>query len=410
MIRKLRLKFIAVIMALVVVMLGVIFGMVVHFTRLSLERESITMMQNIASMPLRQERPNREARELPKDRPENVRLPYFTVLLDENGEPSAFGGGYYDLSDEEFLREILDAALARGQHIGVLEEYGLRFCVSRVQEYDCVVFADMSSERNTLDNLQRTCAAIGVLSFTAFLAIAVFLSRWMTRPVEEAWRQQRQFVADASHELKTPLTVIMANAELMQGTDSDAEKHRFAGSILTVSRQMRTLVEQLLELARMDSALEAPDMEPVELSRLVADAVLPFEPVIFERGLTLETDIAGDLTVCGDAQQLHQVVDILLDNAQKYARDGGTVRVELKKTGHTRAQLCVSDSGEAISEEDLHNIFKRFYRADEARSASGSFGLGLSIAQGIVERHSGRIWAESKNGVNCFYVELPCSG
>ena len=410
MIRKLRLKFIAVIMALVVVMLGVIFGMVVHFTRLNLERESITMMQNIASMPLRQERPNRETRELPEDRPENVRLPYFTVLLDENGEPSAFGGGYYDLSDEDFLREILGAALARGQHIGVLEEYGLRFCVSRVQEYDCVVFADMSSERNTLDNLQRACAAIGVLSFTAFLAIAVFLSRWMTRPVEEAWRQQRQFVADASHELKTPLTVIMANAELMQGTDSDAEKHRFAGSILTVSRQMRTLVEQLLELARMDSALEAPDMELIEFSRLVTDAVLPFEPVIFERGLTLETDIAGDLTVCGDAQQLHQVVDILLDNAQKYARDGGTVRVELKKTGHTRVQLCVSDSGEAISEEDLHNIFKRFYRADPARSASGSFGLGLSIAQSIVERHSGRIWAESKNGVNCFYVELPCSG
>jgi len=410
MIRRLRLKFIAVIMALVVVMLGVIFGMVVHFTRLSLERESITMMQNIASMPLRQERPNRETRELPEDRPENVRLPYFTVLLDENGEPSAFGGGYYDLSDEEFLREILDAALACRQHIGVLEEYDLRFCVSRVQEYDCVVFADMSSERNTLDNLQRTCVAIGVLSFTAFLAIAVFLSRWMTRPVEEAWRQQRQFVADASHELKTPLTVIMANAELMHGTDNDVEKHRFAGNILTVSRQMRTLVEQLLELARMDSALEAPDMELIEFSRLVSDAVLPFEPVIFERGLTLETDIAGDITVCGDAQQLHQMVDILLDNAQKYARDGGMVRVELKKNGHTRVQLCVSDSGEAISEEDLHNIFKRFYRADEARSASGSFGLGLSIAQSIVERHSGRIWAESRDGVNRFLVELPCNG
>ena len=151
-------------------------------------------------------------------------------------------------------------------------------------------------------------------------------------------------------------------------------------------------------------------MEPVELSRLVADAVLPFEPVIFERGLTLETDIAGDITVSGDAQQLHQVVDILLDNAQKYARDGGTVRVELKKNGHTRVQLCVSDSGEAISEEDLHNIFKRFYRADEARSASGSFGLGLSIAQSIVERHSGRIWAESRDGVNRFLVELPCNG
>lgn len=410
MIRKLRLKFIAVIMALVLVLLGVIFGLIVHFTRLDLERESVTMMQNIASMPLRQVPPDRWPEGLPEDRPENVRLPYFTVVLDEYGEPSAFGGGYYDLSDEAFLREILDAALASGQHIGILEEYGLRFCVSRVREYDCAVFADMSSERNTLNNLQRTCAAIGALSFAAFFAIAVFLSRWMTGPVEQAWRQQRQFVADASHELKTPLTVIMANAELMQGGGDEGEKRRFAGNILTVSRQMRTLVEQLLELARMDSALETPAMEPVGFSRLVEDAVLPFEPVIFERGLTLETEITGGITVRGDGQQLHQVVDILLDNAQKYACDGGTVHVELKKAGHARVQLCVSDPGPAISEKDLHNIFKRFYRADQARSASGSFGLGLSIAQSIVQGHSGKIWAESKNGVNCFYVELPCSG
>ena len=410
MIRKLRLKFIAVIMALVLVMLGIIFGMVLHFTRLSLERESVSMMQNIASMPLRQERPDRRSENPPEGRPENVRLPYFTVVLDEDGEPSAFGGGYYDLSDEEFLRDILDAALADGQHIGVLKQYGLRFCVSRAQGRDCVVFADMSSEQSTLENLRRTCAAIGVLSFTAFLAIAVFLSRWMTKPVEAAWRQQRQFVADASHELKTPLTVIMANAELMQGTDSETEKRRFAGNILTASRRMRTLVEQLLELARMDSALEPPAMEPVELSALVSDAVLPFEPVIFERGLTLETDIAEGITVCGDAAQLHQVVGILLDNAQKYASEGGSVRVELEKIGHTRIRLCVSDTGEAISEEDLRNIFKRFYRVDEARSASGSFGLGLSIAQSIVERHSGRIWAESRNSINRFIVELPFIG
>ncbi len=409
MIRRLRLKFIAVVMALVLVMLGVIFGMIFHFTRLNLERESVLMMQSIASMPLRQERPNDRRGEEHEEQSENVRLPYFTVVLDENGEPSAFGGGYYDLSDEDFLREILDAALENGAPVGTLDEYGLRYCTAPGPERSCVVFADTSSERSTLENLRKTCAAIGVVSFTAFLAIAAFLSRWMTRPVEAAWRQQRQFVADASHELKTPLTVIMANAELMQGADSETEKRRFSDNILIVSRQMRSLVEQLLELARMDSAIEAPELEPVEFGRLIADAVLPFEPVIFERGLTLETDIAGDITVCGDAQQLHQVADILLDNAQKYAKDGGTVRVELKKTGHARVRLCVSDSGEAISEDDLRNIFKRFYRADEARSASGSFGLGLSIAQSIVERHGGKIWAESREGVNRFFVELPCA-
>lgn len=407
MIRKLRLEFVAVIMVLVLVMLGIIFGLVLHFTQLDLERESVSMMQSIASVPLRrQERPS----ERPDTQTERIRLPYFTVVLDESGEPEAFGGGYYDLSDETFLREILDAALSGDEHIGVLEEYALRYCLAPGHERSCVVFADMSSEQSTLENLRRTCAAIGVLSLAAFLVIAVFLSRWMTGPVEKAWQQQRQFVADASHELKTPLTVIMANAELLQSPkSSEAEKNRFSASILTVSRQMRSLVEQLLELARMDSTLELPEPEPVDLSQMLADAVLPFEPVLFEHGLALEAEITEGITVCGDAQQLHQVIDILLDNACKYAAENGTVRVELKRTGRAKAQLCVSDQGEALSEEDLGNIFKRFYRADPSRNGNGSFGLGLAIAQSIVEHHMGRIRAESSGGFNRFFVELPCS-
>lgn len=406
MIRRLRLKFVAVIMVLVLAMLGAIFALVLHFTQRNLEQESVSMMQNLASMPLRaQERPNRH----PDAQGKNIRLPYFTVVLDENGEPEAFGGGYYDLSDEDFLREILDAALSGGEHIGILEEYDLRYCLSPGREQSYVVFADMSSERSTLENLRRTCTAIGVLSFAGFLAIAVFLSRWMTRPVEAAWQQQRQFVADASHELKTPLTVIMANAELLQHPgSSEAEKARFSAAVLTEARQMRSLVEQLLELARMDSALEPPAPESVDLSRLVADALLPFEPVFFERGLSAQSSIEEDIFVCGDAQQLRQVVDILLDNAQKYASADGLIQIELKKISRARAQLCVSDQGTPLSDEALANLFKRFYRADKARSGSSGFGLGLAIAQGIVERHAGHIRAESSGGMNRFFVELPC--
>lgn len=408
MIRKLRLKFIAVVMTLVLLMLGAIFTLVLIFMQAGLEHDSISMLQSIAAIPPRQQE---RLGELPGARGENIRLPYFTVALDRHGEPVAFGGGYYDLSDEGFLLELLDAALSTGEQLGVLEDYGLRYCVSPAPEERYVVFADMSSELNTIDNLRRTCLAIGVLSLAAFLVIAVFLSRWIVKPVEEAWRQQRQFVADASHELKTPLTIIMANAELLQsGAGGEVERSRFSAAILTVSRRMRALVEQLLELARMDSAIEPPALEPLALSELTAEAVLPFEPVIFERGLSLETDIADGITVCGDAEQLRQVVDILLDNAQKYASEGGLVRVELKRLSRTRAQLCVADSGEPISEEALAQLFKRFYRADEARSGEGSFGLGLAIAQSIVERHSGRIWAESRGGFNRFFVELPCCG
>ena len=173
-----------------------------------------------------------------------------------------------------------------------------------------------------------------------------------------------------------------------------------------MSHQMRGLVESLLNLARIDQGQKAAAHTPVDLSKLVSDATLPFEALFFEQELTLETDIAPDLTVPGDAAQLRQVVEILLDNAQKYAEAPGTVRVTLARQGH-HVRLCVADTGAPLSPEDCKNIFKRFYRLDDARSRDGSFGLGLSIAQSIVDTHHGRIWCESATGLNSFFVELP---
>ena len=160
------------------------------------------------------------------------------------------------------------------------------------------------------------------------------------------------------------------------------------------------------DLARIDQGQKAAAHTPVDLSKLVSDATLPFEALFFEQELTLETDIAPDLTVPGDAAQLRQVVEILLDNAQKYAEAPGTVRVTLARQGH-HVRLCVADTGAPLSPEDCKNIFKRFYRLDDARSRDGSFGLGLAIAQSIVDTHHGRIWCESATGLNSFFVELP---
>ena len=148
-------------------------------------------------------------------------------------------------------------------------------------------------------------------------------------------------------------------------------------------------------------------MEPVDLSRLVREAMLPFEPVFFERGLTLDSDIAEGVTVQGSPGHLRQVVEILLDNARKYAEGQGTVSVRLERSGVRSCILSVADPGQAISREDLENIFKRFYRVDTARSRDGSYGLGLAIAEGIVQSHRGKIWAESSSGVNTFFVRLP---
>jgi len=401
MIRKLQIKFVIINMSIVTIMLSVILGLVYYFTKANLEAESITMMQNIAREPFRLENPN----ELVED----VRLPYFIVQLGLRGELLATGGGYYDLSDKEFLDDLINVVSRSPKTFAVIEEYNLRYYRVDTPRNYYLVFSDISSERATLNNMMKTCFIIGGLSFFMFLGISIQLSKWAVKPVDLAWKQQRQFVADASHELKTPLTVIITNAELAQSPEYDDEsRHRFLSSILTMSRQMRSLIEKMLELARADDSDSKRNFDIVDFSRLVSNALLPFEPVFFEKGLKLETRLDKNIKVLGEESQLCQVVDVLLDNAQKYSKDGGTTWVTLKKTGKKRCLLAVANEGEGISPEEAKNIFKRFYRGDKARSRTGSFGLGLSIAESIVTGHRGKIWVESSNEINCFYVELPC--
>lgn len=401
MIKKLRLKFVLINMSIVTIMLFIILGLITYFTSANLETESIRMMQDIANQPFRLGTPSEPG--------EEVKLPFFVLQLGPRGELIATGGGYYDLSDQDFLENLIDVVSASPKRLGVLEEYHLRYYRSDTPMRECLVFADISSELATRTSLLKTCTGIGILSFLLFLGVSVLLSKWAVRPVEQAWKQQRQFVADASHELKTPLTVILTNAELAQSAEYSAPcRQQFLDGIVTMSQQMKGLIEQLLELARSDQADPKTPFHTVEFSKLVSDAVLPFEPVFFESGLKLTTQIDPQIEVTGGEGQLRQVVEILLDNAQKYASPGGATWVTLKRSKKRRCVLTVANEGEPIPSEQLQDIFKRFYRADPARSRTGSFGLGLSIAQGIVTQHRGNIWAESKDGINTFFVQLPC--
>ncbi len=398
MLKRLRLKFICINMAMVLAVLLAMFATVYQVTRQDLETESIRTMRAIAAEPFRMGRPG--------DLEEGVRLPYFVLQLGRNGD-LVTAGGYFDLSDEVMLQELLQKAQETGEQEGVLRDYGLRFCYGRSPWGRSVVFADMSSEQKTLDSLVRTCAVIGGVSMVAFLLISVFLARWAVRPVEKAWDQQRQFVADASHELKTPLTVILTNAELLQEPGYDEQSRRkFSESILAMTRQMRGLVENLLELARVDSGRIRTAMSRVDFSAVVAEGALPFEPLYFEQGLELDAWTEEGIFVYGSEDHLRQVVEILLDNARKYSETSGAVTLRLRRQGK-RCLLTVSNPGPELSPEDRKNIFKRFYRVNRARGMEGGYGLGLSIADGIVREHRGRIWVESAGGQNSFFVELP---
>ncbi len=237
-----------------------------------------------------------------------------------------------------------------------------------------------------------------------------FLSRWAVHPVEVAWERQKQFIADASHELKTPLTVILSNADMLckDGTFEDKKMTRRMEHIKSEAGRMKHLVDDMLSLARSDNVGKTAVPGKIDFSDIVTSAMLIYEPILYDEKKKLIYDVNSNLIVSGDAEQLQQLIHVLMDNAAKYCSEGGFVKVELLATDRKHVLLKVYNDGEPIPKEDLSKIFLRFYRRDEARSAQGGFGLGLSIARAIVSDHSGKIWAEnSKEQGNTFCVLLP---
>ncbi len=397
MLKKLRIRFICITMAIVLAMLCVIFGLVLRFTRQNLERESVDMMEAVAADPLQLNWPGISS----------ARLPYFTVRISMWGDVRVNGESYYDLTDEAFLTKLVDAALSGDSVTGLIPEYSLRYYCTVNSGSGYIIFADVSSEGATLRSLTRNCVFIGLGSLAVFFVLALMLAKWAVKPVEKAWDQQRQFVSDASHELKTPLTVILTNAEMLRSADyGEAEKSRFSENIVSMSRRMQTLVESLLTLARAESGAMRERFETVDLSEVLNDALLPFEPVLFEKGLELQSEIEPEIRCSGSESHLRQAAEILLDNAQKYSAPG-VVSVTLARKGRGHCLLSVATPGEPLSAEDCEAVFRRFYRKDGARSGDGSYGLGLSIAKSIVEEHRGKVWCESGDNRNTFFIQLP---
>ena len=396
MIHSLRRKFIALTMAIVAVLLLVIFGLVIHFTGKNLEVESIRFLQSAAQTP---HKPGPQGQ---------LRLPCFVVRVTPWGQSIQSGGGF-DLSDEQMLTEIVALAVSAGEDVGILTDYSLRYYRSQQHGELTLAFTDISAEQATLRSLNWICAGIGTAAFAVFWLVSILLARWAVRPVERAWQEQRQFVADASHELKTPLTVILTNADLLQAPGIPQEQQsQYAHSILAMSQRMRALVESLLELARVDNGAVRVAFEEVDFSGLVNEELLPFEPLYFEQSLELVSQIEDSLKVSGSPRHLRQTLGILLDNAMKYSPGGSTVRLTLTRQG-AHALLTLSNPGGPMSREECQSIFRRFYRMDSSRS-TGGYGLGLPIARGIIADHGGKIWAESHDGQIFFRIQLPLHG
>ena len=400
MIKKLKIKFICITMTFVTIMLFAILGLVMFFTTKNLEINNIQMMKGIANNPMLLNSPS-----VP---PKHVRLPYFCLHFDHKGNLKNTSGGYYDLSDENFIDDLLKKT-SKTSEIGVIKDYNLRYYHFNTPKSNVIIYSDISSEIATINNLYKSCAFIGITSFITFLIISILLAKWAINPVDVAWKKQKQFIADASHELKTPLTVIHTNAELLLDSNYNQEsKQEFTNNILTMTQKMRKLVSELLELTKIENGIIQSTMTDVNFSSIVEKCTYPFEPILFELNKPLVTDIEDNIHVNGNSEYLQQVIDILLDNASKYSLPDNDIPLILKKNGK-QCLFSITSTGTPLTKEECTNIFERFYQTNEARNKENSYGLGLSIAKDIIKEHNGKIWCESFDNKNVFHISLNMS-
>ena len=330
--------------------------------------------------------------------------------------------------DDTLLQSALSEVTNATSDRGLLDSAGLYYATRTSFGETYVAFADTSSASNW-KNLVLALVGIGVLTLIVFFVISLFFSRWALKPVEEAWGQQKQFIADASHELKTPLTVILANMSIMlKHSDMSVQSQaQWVESTQHEAESMQEMVTDMLDLARAEDDGTKDAFEPVDFSDLTEGSLLQFESVAFERNVLIDDTIQPGLTVQGNRSQLERLSVILLDNACKYAQPGSSVTVllqegttdKLKNLPHASypqplpsgrcAILQVSNLSTPVDPEDLPHLFDRFYRSDKARTRTeGSYGLGLAIAAQIAQTHKGAIMVQSiPEGATTFTVALP---
>lgn len=256
------------------------------------------------------------------------------------------------------------------------------------------------AERQT--TLFRYTLIFGSAAIVVIFFISLYLSGKIVQPIEQSYQKQKQFISDAGHELKTPVSVVGTNAELLA---REIGENQWLTNIQYENGKMALLIKQLMELVKTENV--TAEKAQVDLSRIVTGESLTFESVTFDKGMQLDTSVDEEVIVYGNAEQLSRLVAILLDNAIDHSDAQGTITVDLS-VSHGKARLCVTNEGEAIPEAEQALIFERFYRADTARSGEDDhYGLGLAIARSIVSAHHGDIQVSCEEGVVTFTVTLP---
>lgn len=401
MFKKLRLKFVLINVLLMFITVAVVFASVYITTSRSLERDSYMVLERVIM---------EQDSSRPRGPKQQINMPFIvaSVPINENGS--------YNIDEVKIINHVNDAMTIDENELkslllkvadktrGNTGDY--RFMVKKDDAQMRVVLGDMTYEKSTKRNLVVNSMVIGLGALLAICIISMYLASKAIKPVEDAFDSQKRFVADASHELKTPLTVILSSTKLLQLEDT-GHKNKWIENIEWEARRMKKLTDEMLYLAKAENISALAVHSKINISECIRSQVLMCEALFYEKGKSIICNVEDDLFVSGNQEQLCRLVMILLDNALKYSLDSSEIKLELTCQSRGKVKLCVENQGEIPEEKNTDSLFDRFCRADESRTDGDSYGLGLPIARTIVSAHKGKIWLESSKGHTCFYVILP---
>lgn len=403
MIKKLKIKFIAITMIFVSIIIMSVFSVIFHMNKTAIESQSIQDLKRIISMSLIDltKAMNTNNDSYYNYNENDIRqlqfTPLFVVSLDNNDVvTSIITSNVY--IDGESLETAISIARSNPNVSGIIPKMQLRYLKQNNDIYNRIAFIEISRENETIESLLITLIFSGSMLLLGFFIISVFVSSWALKPVEIVWNQQKQFIADASHELKTPLTVLLANIDILKENKEDTIENqmKWINSSKQEAIQMKDLLEEMLFLAKSDASLLTTNFTNINISDLLISQILSLEVIAFEKNVTINYDnVEEELYTNANEKQVVNLLSILLENACKYSYENTTITVSLKKE-QEKIKLEINNIGPIIPKSELPHIFERFYRVEKSRNKSnGGYGLGLSIAKKITDTNNMKMSAES---------------